>query len=272
MTQTANKQSGSELYSSIQVVHRSLRVLETLAGAETPLSLTTVAERVSLHRSTTLRILRTLAEDGYAAFQAKTKSWTVGPAVLRLQAGARASTDLRQVARPVMQALSHAVGETVQLATMVDAEVCYLDKVEPPDQEIRVLSEVGSRRPLYCTALGKALLAGLDEQTLAQTVAGLRFERHTDETITDPETLIREVAEARRRGYSLDRREYNRAIQCSAAPIRDANGAIIAAISVSTIGLDIASETFADIIAHNLAAAHEISHAMGWRAPLPPSA
>lgn len=252
-------------HTSVQVVHRSLRVLEALSAAHMALSLTTISERVGLHRSTTLRILRTLADDGYTVFEPRSRTWIIGPAILRLQAGARFTNNLQQSALSFMQQLSSDVGETVQLAAMVDNEVCYLEKIEPPEQQVRVLSEVGDRRPLYCTALGKALMSGLEPGELSALIAKLDLVRHTDRTITDPTVLRREVEEAARRGYSLDRREYNRAVQCSAAPIRDPSGNVVAALSVSTVGLEDGSEAFQQIIVRNMETARRISEALGWQ-------
>ncbi|MDN2564873.1 IclR family transcriptional regulator [Aquibium sp. A9E412] len=252
---------------SVQVVHRSLRVLETLSAAIGPLSLSAVSQAVGLHRSTTLRILRTLADDGYTVFDPDKRTWVIGPAILRLQAGARAHGDLRHVALPIMQALCERVGETVQLATMLNHQVCYLEKVEPPEQQVKVLTEIGSRRPLYCTALGKALMSGLEPAELEPLVAAMELVPHTERTVTDRRALLDQVAEARRRGYALDLREYNRAVQCSAAPVRDATGSVVGALSISTIGLEADSAAFRAIIDRNVEAAQALSRALGWQPP-----
>lgn len=253
--------------SSIQVVHRTLRVLEALTFAPTALSLTDVSRQVNLHRSTTLRILRTLAEDGYTVFHPKTRTWTVGPALLRLHAQAQIQTDVRNVAVPFMRALCDEVNETVQLATIVEDEVSYLEKIEPPRQAVRVLSEVGGRRPLYCTGLGKCLMSGLDDHELEALVNRIELTPYTENTIVDRKTLLHEVRKIRHIGYSLDQREYNRAVVCVAAPIRDASGEIIAALSVSAIGLDPDSDTFHRIIDADVGAAERISLALGGKFP-----
>jgi DNA-binding IclR family transcriptional regulator len=238
--------------------------METLAAADTPLTLTDVSDRVGLHRSTALRLLRTLAQDGYAAAGPHPRTWTAGPAILKLQTQVHRNKDLRQVALPVMRALCVDIGETVQMGMMVDDQVSYVEKVEPPDQSVRVLSDVGSRRPLHCTALGKSLLSGLEPEMLSALISRLPLERHTSHTIVDPVLLLEEIARVRQMGYSIDRREYSRAVQCCAAPIREATGKVIAAMSVSTIGLEDNPEAFNDIIRRNCQAAQEISAALGW--------
>jgi DNA-binding IclR family transcriptional regulator len=238
--------------------------MEALAAADTPLTLTDVSDRVGLHRSTALRLLRTLAEDGYAAAGPHLRTWTAGPAILKLQTQVHGNKDVRQVALPVMRTLCTDISETVQLGMLVDDQVSYIEKVEPPDQSVRVLSDVGSRRPLHCTALGKALLSGLEPEALSALILRLPLERHTSQTIVDPARLREEIAQVRQAGYSIDRREYSRAVQCCAASIRDATGKVIAAISVSTIGLEDTPGVFEDIIRRNCQAAQDISAALGW--------
>ena len=182
-----------------------------------------------------------------------------------MQAGARAGNDLRSVALPVMRRLCEDVGETVQLANLVDDEICYLEKAEPPPQGVRILTEPGSRRPVYCTALGKVLLSSLSEDALDDMLGRISFHAFTERTITEPDKLRDQVRAVPEAGYAVDNREYNRACVCAAAPVRDVSGTMVAGLSVSTIGLDVGSVTFVEIIAKVKATAEELSLALGWR-------
>lgn len=249
--------------SSVQVVRRTLRILEALASANGALTLTELAKRVSLHPSTVLRILRTLADDGYITPHSKPPTWTLGPAFLRLKAEAGLRNPLREVARPYIWALSLKTGQTVHLGNLLDGEVCYLDKMEPPDQGVVIATTVGTRRPLHATALGKVLLAGLDPERLKKMVAQLRMVALTAHTITDRQKLLLEVDAVRARGFALDRRECNLVVQCAAAPIRDARSDVVAALSVSTIGLEIDTPEFEGIVKDIIATADTISRELG---------
>ena len=252
--------------SSVQVIRRALTVLEVLSGASGPVSLSDISRQTDLHKSTALRILRTLADDNYTVYERDSRRWRLGPGILRLQAGARAGNDLRNVALPVMRRLRDDIGETVQLANLADDEICYLEKAEPPLQAVRVLTEPGSRRPVHCTALGKVLLSGLDGEVLDDLLGRLTFHRYTDHTITNADALRLEVNRVPAAGHALDNREYNRACVCVAAPVRNDQGEMIEGLSVSTIGLDVASPTFVEIIGKVKATAEEVSLALGWRA------
>ncbi len=251
---------------SVQVIRRALTLLEALSSAGGPISLSDLSRSADLHKSTALRILRTLADSGYTVYERDSRRWLLGPGILRLQAGARRRNDLHSIALPIMRRLCGELGETVQLANLANDEICYLEKAEPP-QEVRILSEPGSRRPVYCTALGKVLLSGLAEDELDRLLGRLSFDKFTEQTITDRAVLKDQVRLVSETGHAIDNREYNRAVVCAAAPVRDDSGAIIASLSVSTIGLDAESPTFAKIIEQTKAAGAEISSALGWRAP-----
>ncbi len=251
--------------SSVQVIRRAFTLLEILSTAVGPVSLSDISRRAELHKSTALRILRTLADSGYTVYERDSRRWRLGPGILRLQAGARQRNDLRSVALPVMRRLCEDIGETVQLANLVDDEICYLEKAEPPPQGVRILTEPGSRRPVYCTALGKVLLSSLPEDVLDELLGRLSFHRFTERTITDPEDLrdqIRAVPEA---GHAVDNREYNRACVCAAAPVRNDSGVMVASLSVSTIGLEVESPAFVEIITKVKATAKELSLQLGWQ-------
>jgi len=251
--------------SSVQVIRRALKLLEALSAAGSPVSLSDISRRAELHKSTALRILRTLADSGYTVFERDSRRWRLGPGILRLQAGARAGNDLRSVALPVMRRLCEDIGETVQLANLMDDEICYLEKAEPPPQGVRILTEPGSRRPVYCTALGKVLLSSLSGERLDELLGRLSFQAFTTRTITDADKLRDQIRAVAAAGYAVDNREYNRACVCAAAPVRDESGAMVAGLSASAIGLDVGSAIFVEIIAKVRESAAELSLALGWR-------
>lgn len=257
---------------SIKVVHRALRVLEVLATAETPLTLTEIAKRSDLHPSTALRILRTLAEGGYIVGRSKPPTWTLGPAILRLQSGPRFSNVVGEIVLPYMRRLCRETGHTVHLAQLIEDEVCYTEKVDPPEQEVLIKSKIGGRRPIYATALGKILASGLPATELHNLSGRLQMTSFTPNTITTPDAFLAEIEKVAAQGYAVDDHELSAALVCVAAPIRDAKGDVIFAISVSTVGVHNGSEQFALINRATIEAARDISEALGHKASLRPAA
>jgi DNA-binding IclR family transcriptional regulator len=121
---------------------------------------------------------------------------------------------------------------------------------------------VSARRPLHCTALGKALLAALDDDAVREIGQMVGLEKVTEFSISEIEALLDDLASTRRRGYSVDQQEAFVGVWCVGAPLRDHTGRPIAAISLSTIKEFFApAETGPEVCA----AAVEISRAMGWR-------
>jgi DNA-binding IclR family transcriptional regulator len=139
----------AEAAGSVRVIERTVRILKCLS-ASGGLTLTELSRDIDLHKATVLRFLRTLERGGLVSL-AGGKVWRLGPAFLEMRLRALGQLDLRTVARPFMEAASRASNETVQLATLADHAVLYLEKVEPPDQVLRINSQVGSRRPIHCT-------------------------------------------------------------------------------------------------------------------------
>src|SRR5260370_36207698 len=146
--------------------------------------------------------------------------------------GMNLEESLRKMSRPVLQKLWLATGETVNLAILDGQQILYLDVIES-SHTFRFASQVGARRPLYCTALGKAMIAYLSAEEMQELVPSLTFERLTPRTIIQPAKLKKELAKIRAQGYALDDEEAGLGGRCIAAPIFDAGGKIIAGMSVS---------------------------------------
>jgi DNA-binding IclR family transcriptional regulator len=113
-----------------------------------------------------------------------------------------------------------------------DIEIVYVDKIDSP-RTLGVMSKIGQRAPIYCTALGKALLAHLPEGERSRVINEIHLKPFTPHTITSKKQLIAELQEVRRRGYARDRREIEEDVECLAAPIFNHLGNAVAALSIS---------------------------------------
>jgi IclR family acetate operon transcriptional repressor len=139
---------------------------------------------------------------------------------------------LQAVARPVLWDLWKATQETVNLAVLDQETVLYADVIESP-HEFRLASRVGTRRPLHATALGKALTAFLPEEQKQNILKTITFQASTPKTIMNLVQFRQELLKIRKQGFAVDDEEAVMGARCVSAPILDAEGLPIAAISVS---------------------------------------
>src|SRR5258706_802298 len=166
----------------VGVLAKVLRVLEALDGSASGLQLKQVSEQTRINKSTAYRFLAHLETEGYL-FRDDAGAYIVGPKLARLGSGIAYHATLRNVSRPVMQRLGELTSETVNLAVLDGVNVLYLDVMES-SHTFRLVSQVGTRRPLHCTALGKVMLAHTPRDERDAIVASLRLERFSPHTIT----------------------------------------------------------------------------------------
>jgi IclR family KDG regulon transcriptional repressor len=217
---------------SIRAVDRALSVLDCFTAQQPCLTVNEVASRVGLHRSAVYRLLSTLHEHDYIEYDKEREVYSLGFAPLRLAGAILQSFDLCAKARPHMTALRDAVGETVHLGILDHNQTLVIEKIDS-FRSMRMASYVGFRSPLYCTGVGKVLLAALPEPALDRALAEIDLRPHTVNTIINPEALRAHLQLVRSQGYALDKGETELDLLCVAAPIRDHQDSAIAAISIS---------------------------------------
>lgn len=216
----------------VQSVARAVEIMETLANSRTPVGVVDLARRVGLPVSTAHRLLRALQQHGLVHKDPRSGRHELGLKVVQLSARVLDNLDVRAVARPALEQLQAETRETVHLAVLDQTEVVYIDKLDST-RSLRMYSRIGRRVPVYCTALGKALLAFSDEDTVRAVLGRIRLRRHTANTITSRAALYAELAEVRRRGYAVDNIEFEDGIRCVGAPVFDHARRCAAAISLS---------------------------------------
>ena len=209
---------------------KGLVVLEALIERDQPCGVSDLAAQLKLSKSNTHRLLNTLLHAGYATmldgrYSASFKVWELGACLMR-------NFDVRQFARPALEHVARETAEGARL-TVLDPktfEVVYIDKIESP-QAVRTYTNVGERAPAHCTSSGKVLLAFQSEKVIRRASRNLR--PHTRWTIVDREQFIRHLAQVRSDGYALNRKELSEQVRGVAAPIFDAEGRAVAAISIA---------------------------------------
>ena len=210
-------------------VGKAVRVLDVVA-AEQPVRFTRLMQRLGTPRATLHRLLRHLGEEGFVSLRPD-GTYELGIHLMRLAAASWASSSLRQVAEPHLATLHERTGETVHLGVLARDEVAYLDKVDAP-RAVRMHSQVGNTSPLYCTGVGKAILAALPDERLLPLLDRLRYEAFTPATATDAAAALAAVRVARAEGVAHDREEHEPGIRCVAAAIV-IEGGDVAAVSVT---------------------------------------
>ena len=210
---------------------RGLAMLEFLATARES-STAEIAAGVGLSRSTTYRLVERLAGAGFLERTSPAGRWRLGAAAARLGAAAAQSSDVAQVAPDLLRVLVQQTRETVGLGVPGTDEMVFIYRERGP-QAVAVNPPLGARRPLHCTSIGKAYLASLPLAEAHDVVRRIDLTRFTDHTLTSVTDLETDLAETRRRGWSVDRREFEPSVTCCGAAVRDHTGMPVAAISAS---------------------------------------
>ena len=217
----------------IKVLDKSLSVLEILLQQGSAMNMTELSEKLGFYPSTIHRILDTLKHWGYVEQDSHTQKYQLGLKALELGMAKLHQMDLVREATPYLKELVNQCNETVHLGVLEEGEVLYLAK-EESSQTIRMISYVGKRAPLHCTALGKVLLTYLSTEERKKILGEKVLPRFTENTITNRRELEKELSKVKEQGFALDREENEKDIRCVAAPIRNYQGEVLAAISISS--------------------------------------
>jgi IclR family acetate operon transcriptional repressor len=212
-------------------VANAARVMKAFTPIEREWGVTDLARRLGIAKSTAHRLLATLTDEGLLEQDPATGRYRLGLVVFDLAAAAQ-SVDLHEAVLSPMTELRNRTGETVQVAVLDGREVVYVERLDSP-HTLRLFLEVGRRNSAHSTGCGKALLAFLPPDQLDRTLRNWKLVAKTKFTITDVNVLRKDLNEARRRGYAVNRRESEVGVISVAAPIRDVTGRSVAAISVA---------------------------------------
>jgi DNA-binding IclR family transcriptional regulator len=216
---------------NITSLQRGLLLLQLFSAAERGLTATQVAKLSGLPVSTIHRFLVNLESAGYLTCSAD-GIYHLGMACFSMGQAALSQLDIRRRSFPHLQELNRQTRETVHLTVRHGLSAVYVDKLDSPEP-LRIFSRVGAAVPLYCTAVGKVLLAYLPELEQAQVLGQLELRRHTPNSIGSLQELRAQLLKVLRNGFAYDLEEHELHIRCIAAPIREHNGAVNASLSIT---------------------------------------
>ncbi|MGH7692128.1 MAG: IclR family transcriptional regulator domain-containing protein [Candidatus Dormibacteria bacterium] len=254
----------------MQSLERGFAVVKAF-GAERPqLTLSEVAKATGLTRAAARRFLLTLVQLGYARTDGR--AFSLRPRVLELGYAYLSALGLPEVAQPHLEQLGARLHESASISVLDGEDIVYVVRV-PSRRIMSVTIALGTRFPAYATSMGRVLLAGLDPQQLEQYLATVQLEPLTPTTLVDRRELRQALATVHADGFATVDQELEQGLRSVAAPIRDRQGSVIAAVNVSahatTVSLDDLRTTF---LPQLLATAEEIeadlaSHRWGAAAP-----
>jgi IclR family KDG regulon transcriptional repressor len=249
---------------TLSSVRNAARLLCAFTAADTELGVGELARRLGLGKSTVCRLLATLAQERLVEKDPRSGKYRLGLKLYELGAIVATHLDLHDAVATYIDELRNRTGETVHVAILDGDEVVYVERRESP-QTLRLWGRVGHRNRAHRTSTGKVLLAHLPPDELDRLLARRPLDAKTPYTITDPEALKRELERVRRRGWAQNVNESEVGVASVAAPIRDATGQVVAAISVAGPTLRFTPHAVRRMVQETMAAAQAISARMGYR-------
>jgi IclR family transcriptional regulator, KDG regulon repressor len=227
MKYMTNKKNEPQVLSSVK---NALRILKSFSTFEPTKRVSDLAESLGLAKSTVSRLLSTLASEGFVIKDQQTSAYRLGISVLTLAGIVTNNLEIHKEAAPVLHKLVGDTGETAHLAVMDGLDTIYIHK-EECSHPVRILTHLGRRNPSYCTSSGKILLAYSEEQ-IVEDVINQGLISHTENSITDPNVLHKELKMIREQKYAVSTEELTEGTKSVAAPIRDYTGKVVSAITV----------------------------------------
>ncbi|MGI1661912.1 IclR family transcriptional regulator [Palleronia sp. KMU-117] len=229
----AGSGTGSAPASGDGTVGKALDVLDQIAAFGRPVRFAELQAGSRFPKATLYRFVQTLTNQGMLTFDPDRHTYALGVRLVRLAHAAWQQSSLAPLARPHIDRLAAEVGETVHLAQLDHAQVLYVDKRDP-ERPVAMFSQAGKVGPAYCTGVGKAMMAWLDEDALARVIPQQSFHRFTPSTMTTEAQLRAELLAIRARGFAYDREEHEPGIICVALPILSHTGRVLGGLSVTT--------------------------------------
>ena len=217
---------------TVPAVERALSVLELVVQSNQGLSMSELSRRIDVPKSSLHLIMTTLEKRGYLQKNLHTRRYRFGLRIVSLSRRAIASLELREEAAPCLRALMQDTRLTVHMAVLELNEAVIVEKIEPLGS-VRVATWIGRRMDVNCTAIGKALIAAHTETDIQHMFRTGGMVRRNEWTIISLKSLLRELEQVRKQGYSIDDEEDEMGFRCVGAPIFNSNRRVAAAISVS---------------------------------------
>lgn len=221
-------------------VFKTFAILSLFSQEKDQLTLTEISKETGINKTTVYRFLKSLTEIGIVHKNIHKNTYQLGIALYELGNKVNLKSNLIDLSHPLLLELVKEIDITVHLATLDNFEVLYLDKIKSK-KTLQMSTFIGARVPAYCTALGKSILAFIKEDELKYYLASCSFKKRTKNTLDNEDDLIKQLQIIRKKGYAIDKEEFEEGLYCLAAPVFDPNVYPIAPISISGTPLEISN-------------------------------
>ncbi|WP_394233984.1 IclR family transcriptional regulator [Niallia oryzisoli] len=238
-------------YPAVNSYHHSslrnaLRLLHLFSVDEPELQLEDIAGKLEIGQSTAYRLVHTLIEEGFIVRDPSAKSYRLAASVLALSHTIMTKMQLCHLSIQILEKLAEVTGETAHIGVFKNHQVLYLLKMDS-SYPVHLLSHAGRKNPVHCTSTGQVLLAYQSEETIEQVInKGLTC--YTSTTITDPTKLKNLLKTIRAQGYAVSQEELHEGVISIAAPVKNAKGKVIAAVSIAGPTLRLNRQTIPKLI------------------------
>jgi len=250
---------------SVQVLDRSLVLLSIVAEADGS-TLTALADATGMATSTVHRLLTSLSAHGMVVNDSDTGLWTVGLRAFEIGNAFLRNRKVGTISRPFLKKLMEETGETANIGIEDDGNVVFISQMES-HAPMRAFFRPGKRGPIHASGIGKAILSTWSDKEIGQLLSGKKLQSFTDRTRNTLPSLLRDIQEIRRRGWSLDDEEHTVGMRCVAAPIFNEYGETIAGISISGPSVRISDDKASLLGPVVRDSADHLTRAMGGKRP-----
>ncbi len=249
----------------IQSLDRGLQILFILSENRSK-GVTELAEDLQVNKSTVFRLLETMEARGLIQQDERTAKYRLGIGLLQLSNGLMRNLDIISISRPIMNQLMNSTKESVHLCTFSSDKVYVVDQVKS-NYPMKVSATIGQDEPIYCSSVGKCILANLPDEKKDKLMNEIDFIPFTENTIKTKESLIEELSKIKAEGYAIDDEELSLGVRCLAAPIFNHRGDAKYSIGISGPSLRICPDNIDFYIDKIKSAANSISYNIGYRLP-----
>ncbi len=246
----------------LATLDKGLRVLEALSETDpSRATLTALSNSLGMHRTTLFRILGTLRARGYVRRDEAGDRYRLGVRILTLASAVLNDLDIRQAAMPALERLQHQTRELVFLSVLDRREVVTIERLDC-DQPLTLRAQIGSRRPIHCTAAGKAFMGFIPDREIDAILAG-ELPAFTPRTVTLADAIRQQLVEVRRNGFAWDDEEFLEGVRCVAAPVFGIERRVVGVISLAAPTVRTSWERLWRLGADVRSAAEEVSRCLG---------
>jgi len=251
--------------SGIQSLDRAFDIIEILSCNPEGLHLMEVTHQTGLNKSTVHRMLSSLSMLGYVKKDQGTGRYYLTLKLFELSGRIVDGIDVLRAAKTPLATLRGVAQEAIHLVVQEGNDIVYIHKVESPSSSFRMVSRLGMRRPMYCTAVGKSILAMMKDEKVARIWEDSDIRAYTANTLVRLKDLMEELRQIREQGYALDNEENELGMRCIAAAILDYTGQSRAAFSVSGPTMRMTDARIVELVPEVLSTSALISSELGYK-------